>query len=264
MAERADQHLDAATIAELDADLLEPGRVPDVAAHLAACADCRRVQEELAELREHLAAAPAPPMPVDVAIRLTAALEREAEERHRSASAAEDSRVVALTPRWRRWLAPLAAAGATVVVGVAVVGQVLDEQFGGAGSADTAAEAGGAGDGLASGPEADQEMARRPGLLVLSTDTFRRDVVREVYGKDAAGQTRRDLAPAEGGYTAGLACDPRQAADVPNAAVAWEALLDGRPAVLFVSGPRSDRVAVAVTCEGGRPSVAARARLPLN
>ena len=264
MTER-DQHVDAATIADLDADLLEPGRAREVTAHLDTCADCRGVRDDLAEISAQLAAAPVPPMPTDVAIRIDAALRRAVEERDDSAGETRDDRVVALAPRRRRWLAPLMAA-ASVVVGFAVVGQVINQSDSAdfaTGGADRGAE--GATD---TGPQAGNEAAvEGPEPLQLSTESFRRDVLAQVYDRQVptAGSPERDYnGLGEPFDLSGIACSPQKAPGVVRTANSRRALVDGEPAVLFLSGPRSNRLAVAVICQDGRPLVVAQARLHLD
>ncbi|MGI8676633.1 MAG: hypothetical protein ACR2JT_06840, partial [Nocardioidaceae bacterium] len=103
------RHLDAAVIADLDAGALDAPQAEAAEVHLATCSVCSRLRAELAELPALLAALPAPAIPADVAARLDAAVERAALERSREQDAAA---VTVLSPRRRRWIAPLAAAAA--------------------------------------------------------------------------------------------------------------------------------------------------------
>ena len=252
MAERREQHVDPATVAELDAGVLDRSRAQEVAAHVAGCPACSRIRGDLAELSELLATAPAPALPPEVAARVDAALERAVRER--GATASDDTgTVVHLPPRRRQWLAPLAAA-ASVVAAVAVVGQVVQTP-GGEGDAGMAGSS--AGD-TALSPEA-AEGAEPPSPLLLSTSSFRRDVTRALT--DAALGDRADAVESLHARLREQGCAPKRFAD---GAQARPVLLDGKPALLFLSGPSSDRLAVAVTCETGDPEVAAKARLDLR
>jgi len=267
MADSRDQHVDAITIADLDAGLLDPGPAREVVTHLDSCVDCRGVREDLAELSTQLAGAPVPPMPTDVAIRIDAALRRAAEQRDEGTGDTAESRVIPLASRRRRWLAPLMAA-ASAVVGLAVVGQVVNNQSGGDGAASTA---GGGSDAAESEPEAAtggrQDLTQRPDPLQLSIQNFRSDVLDQVYGGAPDAAALRDayesLARKRALTRLGCATDGAPEAMVPNA-THRRAFLDGEPAVLILSGPRSNRSAVAVICQDGRPYVAASARLRLE
>ncbi len=261
MGERPDEgHLDALTLADLDAGGLGAERAQQATAHLAACPSCRRLQSDLSELSVVLGAAPAPPMPADVADRLDAAL--AAASRTRGKAAGSAGRVVELAPRRRRWVAPLAAAAVTVAA-IGVVGEVVR-------SADTSTDATSSSDaaqffdeGLAAPPpraggeESNQGTAqRRP--LILSTQSFKRDVTLQLSGRTPAAADSA-LSPEEA--LEQQRCTPDRIAAKGDPV---PALLDGREAYLYLAGPASHRVAIAVACERGVPTVAARARVDLD
>lgn len=261
MAERlSSRHLDAPTIADLDAGVLDAARAAAASAHLATCRSCRQVQADLAELSDLLGAATAPTMPRDVAARIDAALTAAAGGPGKTPEVS--SPVVELAPpRRRRWLAPLAAAAAAVVA-ISVAGEVMqptgtDDSGSSTANRDTSAEGGGAGDDA---PEAASGYGKRK-ALVLSTDSFKRDVARQVYGRTLAGTAKRDHVLAAADELAEQSCAPARIADGGQPLLAF---LDGEPAFLYLSGPRSDRLAVAVSCESGRAVVVARTRLDLE
>lgn len=264
MGERPDEgHLDALTLADLDDGGLGAERAQQATAHLAACPSCRRLQSDLSELSVVLGAAPAPPMPADVADRLDAAL--AAASRTRGKAAGSAGRVVELAPRRRRWVAPLAAAAVTVAA-IGVVGEVVRSADTGTDAASSsAAEPGFDEDPAAPHPEAESDQnaqgagQRRP--LVLSTQSFKRDVTRQLAGRaPAAADSWRALSPEEA--LAQQQCTPDRIA--ANGDDPLPALLDGREAYLYLAGPASDRVAIAVACQRGVPTVAARARVDLD
>ena len=68
-------HIDADGIAEFRVGLITGRRQDDIAAHLAACAQCTSVADRLAEVSMLLAAVPAPVIPDTVVARLQTALE---------------------------------------------------------------------------------------------------------------------------------------------------------------------------------------------
>jgi hypothetical protein len=263
MGERPDEaHLDALTLADLDAGGLGAERAQQATAHLAACPSCRHLQSDLRELSAVLGAAPAPPMPADVADRLDAALATASRTRGKAEGGA--GRVVELAPHRRRWVAPLAAAAVTVAA-IGVVGEVVR-------SADTSTDATSSSDaepgfdeGLAAPPpaaggeESDQRTGqRRP--LVLSLQSFKRDVTRQLSGRaPVAAYSWRDLSAEDA--LEQQRCTPDRIAAKGDP---LPALLDGREAYLYLAGPASDRVAIAVACKRGVPTVAARARVDLD
>jgi len=250
-------HLDAATVADLDAGVLEPARATAVVTHLDSCRQCQGLRSGLAEVSALLRAQPTLGMPADVATRLDAALQRAVEAR--AADEDHESRVVALAPRRLRWLAPLAAA-ATLVVAVAVGNQVLQSQAGDDSRPATAeqnAPAGGTAAGQGS-PESGDAGRESPSL---TTESFGSDVVREFYSATAGVSPKRGDAASQ--LRGALQkCQPAEA--LAFRGQARPVLLDGRPALLFLSGPRANRLALAVSCESGGPLVAARARLDLD
>jgi len=95
----------------------------------------------------------------------------------------------------------------------------------------------------------------------LTTESFGSDVVRELYSATAGVSPRRGDAAFQ--LRGALQkCQPAEA--LAFRGQARPVLLDGRPALLFLSGPRANRLALAVSCESGGPLVAARARLDLD
>lgn len=157
--DRAGEHIDLETLAELDEGLLEE-RADSLRAHLASCPQCQQRAADLTEVRRALAAAPAPTMPSDVADRIDTAI----------TTAARDDRVVPLRrPLHRRRVFQVAVAAAAVVVvavgGVATTRAILT----GGGTVSSAEGSGpGAGPPTAGAP---QPMSGAPVLPVLTTNT---------------------------------------------------------------------------------------------
>lgn len=249
------RHLDALTIAELDAGVLDAVRAAGVSAHLATCRSCRSLQADLSELSQLLGMAPAAPMPADVVERIESALAAAATTRDATPPITQSGAgpVVQLERR-RRWLAPLAAAAVTLAA-ISVGTELVQQNGGGTDGAtsahpaqDTFVEGGLRTDG---DPLAGKNKGRT--ALELSSESFRRDVARKVFGR-AAEYRPSKLKEAE-------RCTPDR---IAGAGEPLPVLLDGRRAFLYFAGPRSDRLAVAVSCRSGRPIVAARAHLDLD
>jgi hypothetical protein len=87
-------HVDTETLAEYREDLLSRRVANRVAGHLRECAQCARLDAQLAGVSTTLARAPAPPMPDALTARITAALAAEAAAR--DAEAGQASRQPAL------------------------------------------------------------------------------------------------------------------------------------------------------------------------
>ncbi|MGI8869296.1 MAG: anti-sigma factor family protein [Mycobacteriales bacterium] len=77
----ADGHLDAATVAGLDAEVFDAETAGGLSAHVAMCARCSAELAGLRQLRTTLAALPAPRMPEAVAARLEAVIRTEQKQR---------------------------------------------------------------------------------------------------------------------------------------------------------------------------------------
>jgi hypothetical protein len=75
-------HLDTDVLADFEAGLITGRRAAAVTAHLAGCARCAAVADELAGVSALFAAAPPPAMPDRVALQLDAALAAEVAQRH--------------------------------------------------------------------------------------------------------------------------------------------------------------------------------------
>ena len=110
---RHSAHVDADTLAELNAGLISGKRATRIHAHLAGCQHCARLSAGLTEIAALLASAPSPAMPETVTRRLNAVLAQEAAERSvrtaerpsgHSAPAAAAGRVLSFrsAPRGRR------------------------------------------------------------------------------------------------------------------------------------------------------------------
>lgn len=86
-----DGHLDAETVAGLDAEVFDTGTAARLTVHLGSCARCTAELRGLRELRHQLAVLPAPAMPAAVAARLEAVIRAEqhqrAEQQRRDAGA---------------------------------------------------------------------------------------------------------------------------------------------------------------------------------
>jgi hypothetical protein len=151
-------HLDTDVLADFEAGLITGRRAAAVTAHLAGCARCAAVADELAGVSALFAAAPPPAMPDRVALQLDAALAAEVAQRHdaerfRGTPQREPVNPVApahpanRTPRPRRtgrgggfrWLSPrvLAPAGVVAVLaaGVYFLGHGTTPQYEGPTSA---------------------------------------------------------------------------------------------------------------------------------
>ena len=86
---RDERHPDATALAEYHAGLAAGRRGRRLAAHIANCAHCATVSEQLAAVGSALASAPAPPLPDAVESRITAALATEAALRAEAATTEE-------------------------------------------------------------------------------------------------------------------------------------------------------------------------------
>ena len=137
--------------AEQLGDLLDGG-LPDekagaVAAHVAGCARCAAVQDQLAAVPALLAATSVPAMPPQVALRLDAAISAESARRATKRAPAGTDVVVSLhrlrRDRARHWFA-----GAATAAAVLVAFTVVPDLVSGSGSADLSA-AGSAGESSA-------------------------------------------------------------------------------------------------------------------
>jgi hypothetical protein len=84
-----ERHPDAAALAEYRAGLAGGLRGRRLAAHVASCARCASVSDQLATVSSTLASAPTPPLPDAVARRITAALAAEAALRAEATPAAQ-------------------------------------------------------------------------------------------------------------------------------------------------------------------------------
>jgi len=83
-----DRHPDAMALAEYRAGLASGRRGKRLAAHVANCAHCTTVSEQIGAVSSALASAPAPPLPDAVESRITAALAAEAALRAEAATTA--------------------------------------------------------------------------------------------------------------------------------------------------------------------------------
>ena len=142
-------HLDPDVLAEFRAGLITGRRRRQIAAHLAACARCAAVGDQLAELSALLAAVPAPVMPDSVAQRLDTVLAAEVARRDDPERAVADrSRHRRRAPRPARppgrqflTMRVLAPAGAAVVLlaaagyGLSLIGAQSSSSSATAGSA---------------------------------------------------------------------------------------------------------------------------------
>ncbi len=129
-------HLDTDVLADFEAGLLTGRRAAAITAHLADCARCAAVADELAGVSALFAAAPTPVMPDRVALQLDAALAAEVAHRHdhaerlRATPEREPAIPAHRTRRPRRaghgdgfrWLSPRVLAPVGVVAVLAVAG----------------------------------------------------------------------------------------------------------------------------------------------
>ena len=269
-------HVPAEQVADLLEGLLPDAEAATVDAHLAECPECAHLRTRLTELPAMLAAEPAPPMPPDVVVRLDAALaeaaaERAAHERPAAAGAgapehrgAHPSPVVLLADRRRRFLTRAGtglAAAAALVVGVVVVGDVLDRD------GDAAESAAGGSSEVSepsrdSGEAADLVRARPPRL---SADDFRADVA-GLFSGGLPDADSRGAAPGTGqdARTLPTACSAAalRSAGIPGSP-GPQALLDGTPVTLVISGPPRRSLVLAYSCAAGQPVEQARTYVDL-
>jgi anti-sigma factor RsiW len=112
-------HLSTDDLAELDEDLLEPGRAASARTHLAGCPTCQARLAEIKDVREQLRDLPRPEMPAQVNARIDRALA--------DVSAPKDSTVVPIAeaPSRRRFGRPSAAAAAAAAAVVLLVGAIV-------------------------------------------------------------------------------------------------------------------------------------------
>lgn len=261
MTDEQRQHLDVVVIADLDAGVLGAAQAEAAEAHFATCPVCSRLRAELAELPALLAALPAPAIPADVEARLDAAVERAALERSREQDAAA---VTVLSPRRRRWIAPLAAAAA-VIAAIGFLAPGLDP---GGNGADDAATSGGAEtfvEGGGAGEDAGPDDVAEP-RLQLSSASFGDDVAAKVYDQPSATATDAPAFSVARQQRLDALLDQQGCPPLAALASARQTpvLLDGEPATLLSYGPLSRRVAVAISCADGRPAVRARTVLDLR
>jgi len=205
------RHLSPATVADLEADLLDNGARTAAEAHLAGCAECRAERAALGELRGLLrAAAVSEPVPADVAVRLSAALERESLDREHAPVGPPP---VPVRPKGRRpaFLPRLLAATAAF----AAIGGVgyLAVTAGGPSDDTSASEAGTA--PLADSP-ADSSASGGDPLAAVAAAT------REVTGSGTRGQG--NAAGSAASPPAGVSPDDdtANASEAPGAATAPE------------------------------------------
>jgi hypothetical protein len=110
-----ERHPDAAALAEYRAGLAGGVRGRRLAAHVASCAHCASVSDQLAAVSSTLASAPAPALPDAVERRITAALAAEAALRAETAGTPETARTEA---------APAAEPAAAAATAAAATGAV--------------------------------------------------------------------------------------------------------------------------------------------
>jgi hypothetical protein len=155
-------HIDADGIAEFRVGLITGRRQHDIAAHLAACAQCTSVADRLAEVSTLLAAVPAPVMPDTVAARLQTALAAE------TAISSEQKVVKPARSRFRlprlsplRLLAPAAAVAvlAAGAFGLSQLGSTPSLSQAASGSAEAAPAAPSAMEGSFATGHADKRQA---------------------------------------------------------------------------------------------------------
>lgn len=254
------EHLDPATVADFDAGLLDQRQTESASAHLLSCARCQQVRADLAELPALLASSPSPGMPADVAARLDAAVERAAQERTRNEHVAP---VVSLLERGRQWFAPLAAAAA-VAAAIFFVAPSLD--LGSSGDdAASSTDDGFAEGGTIDAPEGAGPSPDRGGRrLELSSESFARDVAKQLYGGGRPRPTAAFNPEQREALDARVDRFPCTSSGRHKGARLKLVLLDGQPASLLLYGPPSKRVAVAVSCDNGRPVVEAQGLLDLR
>jgi hypothetical protein len=89
-----ERHPDATALAEYHAGLAAGRRGRRLAAHVANCAHCATVSDQLAAVSSTLASAPVPPLPDAVESRITAALANEAALRAEASTTAADPEAV--------------------------------------------------------------------------------------------------------------------------------------------------------------------------
>lgn len=147
-------HVDLATLADLDEELLAPAAAARVRGHLAGCPDCGSRLGALAGVRAALSAAPAEPIPADVVARLDTTL--TGTDRKPPAVVRRTMPPAARRPRWRPSEGLLAGAAAASIVAL-LFGALVTGALRGGDSSSTGSSAGGrAGDSatVRSGPTA--------------------------------------------------------------------------------------------------------------
>jgi hypothetical protein len=282
-------HLDPDVLAEFRAGLITGRRGTKVAAHVADCARCAAVSDQLAEVSALLAAVPVPVMPDGVAERLDTVLAAEAARRDVSGRAGGDrSRDRAADPRpGRHWgfrlVAQRVLAPAAAIAVLAAGGYGLSRIGGGPSSstpasgtvAEPAAAKTSAGStkGAGSRPAAIAGIAGSStlGVITVSTD-YQPATLRQLLGQQLRHQLDQERpASASTGPPSGLsarleACVQRVTGGIsPGTLVLVEnAHYQGRPVTVIVASSGRYYIAwvLAPGCSATRDDVLARTTLP--
>ena len=129
-------HVPVDELADAAAGLLDRGRAAEIAAHVAECPDCQRVDSHLRHVSQLLAAEPAPAMPAEVAERLATVVAAESDRRTRAATPRPMRRQRSLGPfrarsAWsKRRLAGAALAAAAAAGAVGFLGYFVSTSTG--------------------------------------------------------------------------------------------------------------------------------------
>ncbi len=273
-------HLDADVLAEYRAGLITGRRRRAIAAHLAGCAQCAAVGEQLAELSALLAAVPSPAMPDSVAQRLDTVLAAEVARREDAERAGVNRSRDRKRAPWRarrptppfltmRVLAPAGAALAILAAGgygLSLIGAQSTSSSAATGSAAAPVSA------VPSAAQASYAPANGPShaLGLAAGPDYRRATLRsqlEAVLRAAAADGSLKRAAAGQPLSAPLqACVQRLASGISPGTLdlVQSARFQGQPAIVIVVSSGDGYLAwvVAPGCSATSANVLARTTLP--
>ncbi len=270
-------HLDATVVADLAEGLLAPADAAAAEGHLAGCAACRDVHDQLGRVVSLLRdAREAGPMPADVAARLDAALAAESARTRTPSPARAERPVVELATRGRRRLPQLrwpgpGLAAAAAAAGVIALGSWLainaDSPTGAEPSSADAAMAPEAG-AVAGGParaDSATPAARAAEFSSLDRPSLQR-AVRELAAVEAAPVRGSEAAKALPGQAAPPGCGADLASGLGRQLLGVRAAGGAGGEFLVVTQgiePGTAEGYVVSACDAGPTAASLRATVPV-